>query len=203
RVRLMRARRSPSMKDDSGTVWTLSDMVSLRRGRACRPGAHDRKVGRNCCPRGRYNPRRDSLLAAYVAATGMSGLKQTRSFLGDFLEISESGSAGGAVLPSFAKSCGWLSRFPAAGFNSAERAPPLLLQGLGHQQPDQHESQAADAGEPEEGAAAAQPVAHPSAQGRAERGADPDAGADNSLRQIETTGIAGDVGDGERHQHAE
>src|SRR5262249_49439479 len=88
RVRLMRARRSPSMKDDSGTVWTLSDMVSLRRGRARRLGAHDRKVGRNCCPRGRYNPRRDSLLAAYVAATGMSGLKQTRSFLGDFLEIS-------------------------------------------------------------------------------------------------------------------
>src|SRR5262249_36973282 len=33
---------------------------------------------------GRSRPRRDSVLAGYVAATGASGLKQTRSFLGDF-----------------------------------------------------------------------------------------------------------------------
>jgi hypothetical protein len=33
------------------------------------------------------------MLAGDIAATGMSGLKQIRCFLGDFLEISEAGVA--------------------------------------------------------------------------------------------------------------
>src|SRR5262245_49805396 len=63
---------------------------------------HGQPPARPSAPTGRARPQSGSKLlstravqstarqpsAAYVAATGMSGLKQTRSFVGDFLEIS-------------------------------------------------------------------------------------------------------------------
>ena len=38
---------------------------------------------------------------------------------------------------------------------------------------------------------------------RAERGADTDEGSDKTLTEIETPGAAGEVGNNERHHHAE
>ena len=62
---------------------------------------------------------------------------------------------------------------------------------------------AAIAGEPEERDRAAELVAQIAGKRRADRGADPDRGADDALREIEVSGAARDVGDHQRHHHAE
>ena len=60
-----------------------------------------------------------------------------------------------------------------------------------------------DAGEPEEGDAAAELVADIARQHRAERRADAGRGADDALREIEMPAAEGDVGDDQRDHHRE
>ena len=78
---------------------------------------------------------------------------------------------------------------PPAGFPADQRHRP---QGRGR-----------DAGEPEERDLAAELVAQIAGERRADRGADPDRGADDALREIEMSGAARDVGDHQRHHDAE
>src|SRR5262245_48971689 len=73
---------------------------------------HGQPPARPSAPMGRARPQSGSKLlsaravqaaarrrmAGYVAATGKNGLKQTRSFLGDFLEIFERGRRSGGVM---------------------------------------------------------------------------------------------------------